>query len=159
FELVQGAHLVIKAPPIKGVYFLEARQDGRGVFVMPWRGRVLVGTTESRYDGEPGAVTPGPEEIAYLQQVLQDYFPAMPGQISAQFAGLRVLPAGGEGFRQRSREVVVHRAASCPRILSIYGGKLTNYRSTAEKVIGMLRPQLPARKRIAATADLKLQIN
>jgi glycerol-3-phosphate dehydrogenase len=155
-ELVQGAHIVIDAPPVSGFYYLEARQDGRGVFVMPWRQLVLIGSTESLYHGEPDAVQPLPEEIGYLQQVVRDYFPGMRGETVEQFAGLRVLPTGAGGFWQRSRAVVLHRAEPVPQVLTIYGGKLTDYRVTAVKVLKMLQPLLPPRNRVADTADLVL---
>lgn len=154
-ELVQGAHLVIAAPQFSGVYYLEAR-DGRGVLAMPWQGRLLVGTTETLFTGDPDNVLPLPEEKAYLEQVVHDYFPELQGEVVGQFAGLRVLPAGAGGFWHRSRAVILHNDAAAPRLLSIYDGKLTNYRATAEKVMRRLHPLLPAREKIAATAELPL---
>lgn len=154
-ELVQGAHLVIAAPSFSGVYYLEAR-DGRGVLAMPWQGQLLVGTTETLFTGDPDNVLPLPEEKAYLEQVVHDYFPELQREVVGQFAGLRVLPAGAGGFWHRSRAVILHSYAATPRLLSIYDGKLTNYRATAEKVMRRLRPLLPARKKIASTAELPL---
>ncbi len=156
-DLVQGTHIVIDTPPLSGVYYLEARQDGRPVLVMPWRGRTLVGTTESLYHGEPGEVLPLPEEITYLEQVVKDFFPGIGRRIVDQFAGLRVLPAGGGNFPGRSREMFLHSDQNTQRVLSIYGGKLTDYRLTAEKIMRKLQPLLPERKRIAHTADLRLR--
>ena len=123
---------------------------------MPWQGRLLVGTTETRYSGDPENVVPLPEEKAYLEQVVRDYFPELQGEVVGQFAGLRVLPAGAGGFWHRSRAVILHTHTAAPRLLSIYDGKLTNYRATAEKVIRRLRPLLPSRKQIASTAELPL---
>lgn len=155
-DLVQGTHIVMDGPPLAGVYYLEARQDGRAVLVMPWRGRILVGTTESRFLGEPGEVVPLPEELSYLQQVVQDYFPGMNTDIVGKFAGLRVLPSDGGNFFRRSRAAILHRDPTVPRVLSIYGGKLTDYRLTAERVLKILQPLLPERRRISFTADLFL---
>jgi glycerol-3-phosphate dehydrogenase len=43
-----------------------------------------------------------------------------------------------------------------PRVLTIYGGKLTGYRSTAEKVLARLAPSLPRRRAVASTRELQL---
>ena len=45
-----------------------------------------------------------------------------------------------------------------PRLLSIYGGKLTSYRATAEKVLARLGSSLPERRRRALTSRLKLSV-
>lgn len=47
FDLVQGTHIVVADPSPPGVFYVEAPQDGRAVFVMPWEGRTLIGTTET----------------------------------------------------------------------------------------------------------------
>jgi len=69
--------------------------------------------------------------------------------------------AGGHLFH-RSRETVLQAdrptADGPPRVLSIYGGKLTTYRTTAAKVIEQIRPGLPARREVADTAKLALEL-
>ena len=69
----------------------------------------------------------------------------------------RVLPAGdGRAFR-RSRETILDvDDAARPRVLTIYGGKLTAYRATAEKVLRRIAPSLPARRPRADTRELPL---
>src|SRR6185295_14699109 len=61
-------------------------------------------------------------------------------------AGLRVLP-GGEGHAfHRSREtLLVPDREPTPRVLSIYGGKLTSYRAVSEQVMTRMAASLPAR--------------
>ena len=73
------------------------------------------------------------------------------------FAGLRVLPAGTGHAFQRSREtrLVTDRERS-PRLISVYGGKLTAYRATAQKVLDRIAESLPPGKRLADTAKLPL---
>lgn len=46
-ELVQGAHLVLDQPRIEHCYYLEVPEDGRALFLLPWQGRTLLGTTET----------------------------------------------------------------------------------------------------------------
>ncbi len=159
-DLVQGAHIVLEGGLRQGVYYLEAPGDGRAVFAMPWQGRVMVGTTETPFTGDPAAVAPKPEEIDYLLRTLGHYFPAYQQHRREDveaFAGLRVLPAGKDAAFTRSRETVLHPASDPrPRLLTIYGGKLTAYRATAEAVMKRLQTVLPRRKALADTTRLKL---
>ncbi|MDE2089910.1 MAG: FAD-dependent oxidoreductase [Gammaproteobacteria bacterium] len=161
-DLVQGAHILVPGTLTQGIYYLEAPRDRRAVFVMPWRGDTLVGTTETSYRGDPDAVHALEEEKAYLLETLGRYFPAyasQPGRsILTAYAGLRVLPAGGGTPFTRSRETVLHADYPArPRILSIYGGKLTAYRATAGKVMDRLAHSLPRRTPVADTRVLELK--
>ena len=159
-ELVQGSHLLLPHHLHKGIYYVEAPQDGRAVFLIPWGDQTLVGTTEVPYHGDPAAVQPLPEEQAYLLEVVAHYFPAMRDcQPESAFAGLRVLPAGNGGAFGRSRETMLHVDRSDkPRLLTIYGGKLTAYRATAEKVMARIAASLPMRKAMADTRNLPLTL-
>ncbi len=157
--LVQGAHLVLDGAPARGVYYVEAPRDHRAVFVMPWREtRTLLGTTELPYEGDPAAVAPRPEEREYLLETLAHYFPRRAGaRVLEAFAGLRVLPAGAGAPSRRSRETrLVLDPASGERLLTVYGGKLTTYRATAERALRLLRPRLPRRRARADTRELAL---
>jgi glycerol-3-phosphate dehydrogenase len=159
-DTVQGTHIILPGQLDRGCYYVEAPQDRRAVFVLPWYGKTLVGTTETVYTGNPAQVRPLAAEIDYLLTVLQHYFPTparLPADITESFAGLRVLPrANGQPFK-RSRDIIFTLdRADRPRLLSIYGGKLTSYRADAEKVLQRLRPSLPDRHPIAATRKLPL---
>lgn len=138
-ELVQGTHIVVPGTPARGVYYLEAPSDGRAVFVMPWKGHTLIGTTETPYRGDPAAAAPQETEIGYLLDTWNHYFePALQRlAVLDSFAGLRVLPSGGNPF-ERSRDTRLHREPALPGVLTVYGGKLTSHRHTAERVIAML---------------------
>jgi len=156
-ELVQGTHIVLDAPARDGIYYVEAT-DGRAVFVMPWHGRTLIGTTEILFHGDPAGAAPTPQEIEYLQQTYRRYFPQSPAKLLQSFAGLRVLPATRGTPFYRSREAVFYPdAPRQPRLITIYGGKLTSYRITAGRALAALRPALPARVRRADTATLMLR--
>lgn len=154
-ELVQGAHILVEGEIHEGVYYIEAR-DGRAVFVMPWKGRTLVGTTETVFSGDPAKVSAQPEEIAYLHETCRRYFPRT-GALLDSFAGLRVLPARPGTVFHRSRETLLYPDNAEPaRLITIYGGKLTGYRATAAKVMRRLRAALPVRRAVADTAMLGL---
>ncbi|OGI56128.1 MAG: N-acetylglucosamine-1-phosphate uridyltransferase [Candidatus Muproteobacteria bacterium RIFCSPHIGHO2_02_FULL_60_13] len=156
-DLVQGTHILVEGEIRHGVYYVEAPSDGRAVFVMPWQGHTLVGTTETPYDGDPGAVRARPEEIAYLRETLQHYFPHSRGRLLDSFAGLRVLPQGPGSMFHRSRETVLHPDnADRVRLVTVYGGKLTGYRATAAKVMRLLKKSLPSKPVVADTSRLTL---
>lgn len=157
-DLVQGTHLVLDAPASEGIYYLEVPEDGRGVFRMPWQGKTLVGTTETPFEGtNPSEVTPLPAERDYLKSALAHYFPNLPLRETAAFAGLRVLPREQARPFDRGRELILGTDRPLrPRVLSLYGGKLTSYRADAVKVLLRLRPSLPARTPQADTRHLRL---
>jgi len=161
-DLVQGTHIVIPHPVTAGIYYVESPSDGRAVFVMPWAGATLIGTTETPYHGDPDQVHPLPEEEEYLLAVVRHYFPALSAltrsDISARFAGLRVLPAATQAAFDRSRETIFTTDRDArPRVLSIYGGKLTGWRAAAAHVMQRISPSLPAAARKAETDLLILR--
>lgn len=157
-ELVQGSHLLL--PPLLAQYFyLEAPADKRAVFVLPWEGQLMVGTTEKLHQGRPETAFCSDEEKAYLLATLRHYFPELPVEDSQvdTFAGLRVLPKSDKAAFGRSRDVIFsvdneHQ----PRVLSVMGGKLTTYRATAEAALERMMPSLPTKERRADTRLVSL---
>jgi len=157
-DLVQGTHLVLESSLTAGCYYMEAPQDRRAVFLLPWGKQSMLGTTENIYHGDPERVSALAEEQDYLLAVMAHYFPERSQQIVARFTGLRVLPASGSTAFKRSRETHLSvDDAARPGTVAIYGGKLTGYRATAEKVMKILRRTLPARKQQAKTATQPLR--
>ena len=160
-DLVQGTHIIINGQITQGIYYVEAPHDQRAVFVMPWQDKLMVGTTETVYHGDPAKVVPLPNEISYLCQTLAHYFPAY-GHIDdkdvvSAFAGLRVLPKSMNSAFSRPRETIFHvDNRELPRLVTLYGGKLTAYRATAERLLHQFRDMLPKRKAIADTRTLPL---
>ncbi|HSB95315.1 MAG TPA: FAD-dependent oxidoreductase [Spongiibacteraceae bacterium] len=157
---VKGTHIALPALPLPGIFYLEAPRDGRAVFVMPWQGKTLIGTTEVEVDSP--LVEPSQTEIDYLLDTVRHYFPAFPLTVLDSFAGVRVLPSGnacGEKERpfSRAREsVITEFDTGNAALISIYGGKLTTYRHTAEQVVDLLQKKLGRKKKIADTKNLPL---
>ena len=157
-DLVQGSHLLL--PPLLTQYFyLEAPQDRRAVFALPWQGKLLLGTTERLHTEAPETAHCTAIEQDYLLATLQHYFPQLyvdTSQIQS-FAGLRVLPRSHKNVFERHREVLFSVDNELqPRVLSVMGGKLTTYRATAQMAILRLRPSLPSKKARADTGFLPL---
>ena len=155
-DLVQGAHIILDIKSEQGIYYLETPQDQRAVFVMPWKGKTLVGTTETDFDGDLNKIEATDAEIKYLQEVYQYYFPSKPAKLLDSFAGVRVLPKTASSYFNRPRDTILHTSAL--GVLTMYGGKLTGYRATAQQVIEKIRADLPERKAIADTRELVLTL-
>jgi glycerol-3-phosphate dehydrogenase len=157
-DFVQGTHIETGGTVDRGIYYAESPRDGRAVFVMPWRDRTLIGTTETPYDGDPDHVRPLPDEIDYLRETLRHYFPGRRADVLAAWAGLRVLPRGEGSASRRPREVLLVPGGSEPTdLVTVCGGKLTGYRTTAAKVLKLLGKALPQRETKADTAELTLE--
>jgi glycerol-3-phosphate dehydrogenase len=157
-DLVQGTHIIIDAPAPSGIFYLEAI-DQRAVFIMPYEFndelKTMIGTTEKIFQGKADDVQPTKAEMDYLLNVYRTYFPENEEiKIIHQFAGLRVLPKSDGSMFSRPRDTILHW--SLPKLLTLYGGKLTAYRSTSELVIKKIKPYLEKRQRIAYTDQLYL---
>lgn len=160
YDLVQGTHIVVPGKLQAGIYYVQAPQDGRAVFIMPWREHTMVGTTELSYIGAPESITPTNAETEYLLETLRCYFPYLNysrGDVLYAFAGVRVLPAGDDNASIRPREtsLITDRRLQ-PRLISILGGKLTAYRLTAQKTMHKVVASLPSKKTLADTTELSL---
>ncbi|MBT8139345.1 MAG: FAD-dependent oxidoreductase, partial [Gammaproteobacteria bacterium] len=162
--LVQGAHIELDKPISEGIFYVESPDDARAVFIMPWQGRTMVGTTERRHQGDPADSRASDDEVAYLQRTLLHYFPDYQGKLVDQWAGLRVLPqpelhaaAAKRPFSRQARDTVVHcDNDDAPRAISLYGGKLTAYRVTARKVMRLASKTLGEGERDIDTDSLPL---
>ncbi len=108
----------------------------------------------------PGLTSPHENEVNYLLDSFYYYFPGYMNnnlKIKRKFSGLRVLPKSNKSANQRSRETIFLRdRKSKPRLLSIFGGKLTAYRATSEQVIAKLKKSLPDNNSSIDTKNLKL---
>ncbi len=160
-ELVGGTHIIVDGTVEQGIYYTESPRDGRAIFMMPWYGRLMVGTTERKFRGKPDTIDSTLVEKKYLLHVLRHYFPkyenVTPDDLVDSWAGLRVLPGGNDHAFKRTREVVYRTDANHkPKVLSIYGGKLTAYRHTAQVVMRKIRSSLKRRPRRGRTDQLPL---
>ena len=159
-DLVQGTHIILPLSLGDSIFYIESPIDQRPVFVMPWYGDTMIGTTELVFDDNPANTKPTEKEKQYLLDTFYDHFPAIKNknlQISESFAGLRVLPRSEENANKRSRETIyLQNEKEKPRLISIFGGKLTAYRATAEIVIDKIKPSLPIRSAIADTKNIRL---
>lgn len=143
-DLVLGTHVVVPGKLEHGMYYLEAPQDQRAVFVMPWKDNTLIGTTE-RHIKEPHNPSPPENDITYLLDVHNHYFQRqlIRSSVLDAFAGIRVLPACNGGVFFRPRDTIIHHDdIHRPKVFSLYGGKLTAHRATARQLLRVITPYL-----------------
>ncbi len=138
-RLTKGVHLVVDAArlPVRDSIVLTTAA-GRIVFVMPHEGRVILGTTDTDFDGDRENVHADAADVAYLLDLVNAAMPAAhltPDDVAYSFAGLRALERGEGGGAPSAvpREEVVIESAS--GLLSVAGGKLTTHRAIAQKIV------------------------
>lgn len=145
-RLLRGSHLVFPADrlPAQQALFLLHPRDGRPVFLLPWEGASLFGTTDvdhgSNLDKEACISA---SESSYLMEALQELFPSLSltcEDVLASFAGVRsVLSSGHSDPSKESRD---HKVWDDQGLLSVTGGKLTTFRVMAKQLLKLARPYL-----------------
>lgn len=114
--------------------------DGRVIFIIPWRNHSLIGTTEKETMESPENAAAEECEVQFLIDEVNRALPA--ARLSREdvfftYAGLRPLlnekrSAGKpSGKRSRKFKLIDHRNG----MISVAGGKMTLYRLTAEKTV------------------------
>jgi glycerol-3-phosphate dehydrogenase len=124
-------------------------RGGRHVFVIPWRGRSLIGTTDSPFQGTPDQVSPDERDIADL---LQDVGAALPGlrlqpeDVLHAFAGL--YPLSGDVRPEVYRgtgdyQIVDHGGREgLEGFISVIGAKYTTARRLAQRAADLALKKL-----------------
>ncbi len=126
-----GAHIILDkrfSPPETGLLIPET-EDGRVLFLLPWLGHTLVGTTDNPAEIEthPKATE---DDIAYILRHVEKYFsiPVTRADVKAAWSGLRPLVSNinASDTAKLSRDHVIN--ISDAGLLTITGGKWTTYR-------------------------------
>lgn len=133
----KGSHLWISSRdlPLKNPIVITTKDD-RVIFVIPHDDQVLVGTTEVPFEGDYFDVKPSEEEISYLLNAVNDYFPRLSlnrTHILSAFAGIRPLVSEGGGDRGKtSREHKIYQPMSDTYVIA--GGKYTTFRVMGQEI-------------------------
>lgn len=159
-KAASGIHIILSSrfvPPDTGL-LIPKTEDGRVLFVLPWQGHALVGTTDN-----PAAIVDHPpvkeEEIDYVLRHVNKYFDlsATRADVLSVWSGLRPLVQFDENA-STAQQVREHLILVSPSgLVSMAGGKWTSYRKMAEEAVdqaietGRLNPSSPCR-----TRDLRL---
>lgn len=152
-----GIHLVIQQnllPEGRGVLIPET-DDGRVIFMLPWLGKTLIGTSD-----DAAEITASPEvseqDISYLLKTCNEWLaqPIERGDITAAWAGLRPLVSRqAKSTADLTRDHVIVFEAG---MATLTGGKWTTWRKMAEDCIDQLVQQHGLTARHCGTEALHL---
>ncbi|XP_068646057.1 glycerol-3-phosphate dehydrogenase SDP6, mitochondrial-like [Aristolochia californica] len=130
-----GAHVVLPdyyGPEGMGL-IVPKTKDGRVVFMLPWQGKTLAGTTDS-ISKITYLPQPREEDIDFILQAISDYLniEVRRSDILSAWSGIRPLATNpsAKDTASISRDHVVH--VDSHGLVTITGGKWTTYRSMAE---------------------------
>ncbi len=146
-RLLRGSHLVVPAwrlPVAQSVSFLHPL-DRRPVFILPWEGITLIGTTDIDHSfslsDEPSI---SPAEVAYLMAAAEAQFPSVNlnlNDVISTFSGIR--PVIGTGKADPSKEARDHVIWEEEGLLTVTGGKMTTFRLIALDVLKAVHHRIP----------------
>lgn len=152
---LRGSHLLLPAwrlPVAQSISFMHPH-DGRPVFLYPWEGLTLVGTTDVDHRetlDDDASITAG--EVAYLLAAINDQFPTLAigyDDVVSSYAGVRPVVDDGSGDPSKAGRDHVVLAEN--GLVTLTGGKLTTFRLMA------LDALKAAAGRLRQPLDLSLQ--
>ena len=149
-SLSRGIHIVLRAAdlPLRQPVVVQAAKERRILFVVPWGARTYLGTTDSAYEGDPGASGVTTADADELFKLIGRILPSQGlrhDRIVSAWSGVRPLvraaSAGdGDSTVELSRS---HRLVETETgVLALVGGKLTTYRAMAEEAVDRVEAQL-----------------
>lgn len=145
---LRGSHLVIPASkaPVHDALTLFHPTDKRPVFVFPWEGATIIGTTDLDHSAdmreEPSI---SQQEVDYLLDVAQSQFPGnhiTEADIISTWAGVRPVISKSKD-KDPSKEKRDHAVWGERGLVSVSGGKLTTFRLIALDALAAAKPWLP----------------
>ncbi|HET6943536.1 MAG TPA: glycerol-3-phosphate dehydrogenase [Sphingomicrobium sp.] len=147
-RLVKGSHVVLRKLYPGEHSFILQNEDGRVVFAIPFEGEfTLVGTTDVEWNGSPGAPAISEEEFDYLLGTIGRNFTASAtrNDIVWSYSGVRgLVEDGSSNVSQVTRDYVLDLdGREDAPLLSVFGGKLTTYRSLSEGALDRLASYFP----------------
>lgn len=144
--LVKGSHLIV--PKLyEGEYaYMLQHADKRIVFVIPYHGCTLIGTTDVPFSGQPDDATIDANEINYLCNLINQYFNQQLDERSIITTWSGVRPLLSDAYKTPStlsRDYAYHYVNTPAPAVSVYGGKITTYRQLAIQAVNTLRHVFP----------------
>ena len=134
----RGTHIILPGatlPVVAGA--IAPAGGGRTIFVLPWLGQTLIGTTDNDYEGDLERVRPSEEDVGYLLDAVNAFFATSlePGDIAGAYAGVRPLISTGDPRKSVdiSRKAELYETSS--GMVTITGGKLTTWRRMAKMTV------------------------
>ena len=141
---LRGSHLLVphaRLPVQHSISMMHVR-DGRPVFLYPWEGCTLIGTTDLDHQGDlnvEACITPA--EVDYLLEAVNDQFPQANlgrADVISTYAGVRPVVDDGKGDASKAtRDHVVKDESG---LITLTGGKLTTFRLMAQDALALAAP-------------------
>ncbi|MFP5265464.1 MAG: glycerol-3-phosphate dehydrogenase [Blastocatellia bacterium] len=142
----KGIHVVMPSEKFNSgaAVLIPSLGERRFLFVIPWQGRTVIGTTDTDYTGDLDDPRAEEEEIRRVVESAARYFPGAgvsTEDVISAYAGLRPLVGGADKSTKElsRREEIIE---SEPGLISIIGGKLTTYRRMAERAVDLVERRL-----------------
>jgi glycerol-3-phosphate dehydrogenase len=137
----QGTHLVVDREfmPSDHAILIPKTADGRVLFIVPWLGKLILGTTDSPRDDLAREPTAFKDDTGFILGEAAKYLTRAPqrSDVKSIWVGLRPLvkPPDEEGgnTKKLSREHTI--LVSKSGLITVTGGKWTTYRAMAEDVL------------------------
>jgi len=154
----RGTHVTVSAdllPVIAGA--IVPAGGGRSIFVLPWLGRTLIGTTDNDYEGDLDHIPPSEDDIEYLLDATNEFFATSltASDLTGAYAGVRPLISTGDPKKSVdiSRKAELYETSS--GLITITGGKLTTWRRMAKLAVDRL-VEREGREAPCRTAEIPL---
>jgi glycerol-3-phosphate dehydrogenase len=152
-RLVKGSHIVVRKLFEHDRCYIFQNADDRIVFAIPYEHDfTLIGTTDQDFSGDPAEVHIDDDEIDYLITLANRYFkePIDRSDVVWTYSGVRPLyDSGASSAQEATRDyvLVLGGMQGGPKILNIFGGKITTYRRLAEAAMDKIGGELGIRGR------------
>ncbi|WP_269570262.1 glycerol-3-phosphate dehydrogenase [Legionella tunisiensis] len=146
-SLVKGSHLVVHKLYEGNHAYLLQHDDKRIIFVVPYHGYTMIGTTDVAFKGALDEVCISTEEVNYLCNLVNNYFQCRVQRkdIINSWSGVRPLLASlGEDLKALSRDYTYDCTHLPAPALTVYGGKITTYRQLALESVDSLQAFFPS---------------
>ena len=144
--LLSKAMNFVIASPLPGAHAVAGPAGGRLLFVAPWRGYAIVGTSHDRHAGGADRLELERREIDAFLAAVNVAFPALSlaaGDVRLVHRGLLPASPRGDGARPETRSVVVdHRCDGIHGLISVLGVRYTTARETAQRAVDLAVEQL-----------------
>jgi glycerol-3-phosphate dehydrogenase len=137
----QGVHLTLPGRFLQSrdAILVPRTKDGRVLFVVPWHGHTIVGTTDTPRRDLPLDPRASDEDIDFILATAADYLSMKPARddVLSVWAGLRPLVKrdAEASTASLSREHTIEMNAT--GMITVTGGKWTTYRLMAQQVIDL----------------------
>jgi glycerol-3-phosphate dehydrogenase len=157
----QGIHLVVEKKFLKGDFgiLVPKTSDGRILFAVPWLGHVLLGTTET--DIDKPVIDPSPKkiEIDFILNTINKYMEIKPkkSDVKSVFVGLRPLISSNKKGKSKDLSRTHKIIISSSGLVSVVGGKWTNYRIMGKEVIDLSLKKMNQKFIKSNTETLKIK--